>query len=104
MRGKAIVLTITAAMAVSGIDTLAPAQAGRVASTPYRCDPIDGPYPGYAGPYAYAAYYYGYPRDCGGTSIYFYFAPADYGYRYGGPRYFHHWQEPPKALHAALRR
>jgi hypothetical protein len=89
VRGIAIVLAITGALAVSGI--AAPAQAGRLASTPYRCDPSDGSYPGYTPPYAYAAYRYGYPRDCGGTSIYFYFAPAYYGYRYGGPRYFHRW-------------
>jgi hypothetical protein len=57
MRAIAIVLAITGALAVSGIATPAPAQAGR-----YGCDPTDGPYPGYAGPYAYAAYYYGYPQ------------------------------------------
>jgi hypothetical protein len=91
VRGIAIVLAITGALAVSGIAAPAPAQAGRLASTPYGCDPSDGSYPGYTPPYAYAAYRYGYPRDCGGTSIYFYFAPAYYGYPHGGPRYFHHW-------------
>jgi hypothetical protein len=91
VRGIAIVLAITGALGVSGIAAPAPAQEGRLASTPYGCDPSDGPYPGYAPPYAYAAYYYGYPRDCGGTSISFYFAPAYYGYRYGGSRYFHYW-------------
>ena len=85
MRGIAIVSAITGALAVSGIAAPAPAQAGR-----YGCDPTGEPYPGYAGPHAYAAYYYGYPKDCGGASIYFYFGPAYYGYRYGGPRYFHH--------------
>ena len=90
MRGIAIVSAITGALALSGIAAPAPAQAGRLASTPYGCDPTGGPYPGYAPPYAYAAYYYGYPKDCGGGSIYFYFGPAYYGYRYGGPRYFHH--------------
>jgi hypothetical protein len=92
VKGTAIVLAITGALAVSGIAASAPAQAGRLASTPYGCDPSDGAYPGYAPPYAYAAYRYGYPRDCGGPSIYFYFAPAYYDYRYGGPRYFHHWR------------
>jgi hypothetical protein len=91
VKGIAVVLAITGALAVSGIAAPAPAQAGRLASTPYGCDPSDGSYPGYAPPYAYAAYRYGYPRDCGGASIYFYFAPAYYGYRPGGPRYFHHW-------------
>ena len=91
MRGVAIVLAITRALALSGIAAPVAAQAGRIASTPYGCDPSDGSYPGYAPPYAYAAYYYGYPPDCGDTSIYFYFAPAYYGHRYGGSRYFHHW-------------
>ena len=91
MRGIAIALAITGALAVSGIAAPTPVRAGQLASTPYGCDPSDGSYPGYAPPYAYAAYYYGYPRGCGGTSIYFYFAPAYYGYRYGGSRYFHHW-------------
>jgi hypothetical protein len=91
MRGVAIVLAITGALAVSGIAAPAPAQAGRLASTPYGCDPTGGSYPGYAPPYAYTAYYYGYPPDCGGISIYFYSAPAYYGDRYGGPRYSHHW-------------
>src|ERR1700746_3035451 len=96
VRGIAIVLAITGSLAVSGIAAPAPAHAGRLASTPYGCHPSHGPHPGYAQPYAYAAYYYGYPPDCGGTSIYFYFAPAYYGYRYGDPRYWHrgwhrHW-------------
>jgi hypothetical protein len=55
VRAIAIVLAITGALAVSGTAAPAPAQAG-------RCDPYSGPYPGYTGPYAYAAYYYGYPR------------------------------------------
>ena len=46
----------------------------------YKCNPIGGPYPGYTGPYAYAAYYYGYPPDCGGFK--FYLAPTFYGYGY----------------------
>jgi len=83
VRKIAIILAITGVLAVSGITAPAPAQAGRL--SPYGCDPNNGPYAGYAGPYAYSAYYYGYPKDCGGASIYFYF------YRYGGPRYFHHW-------------
>jgi hypothetical protein len=90
VRGIAIALAITGALAVSGITGPASAQAGRLVSGPYGCDPKAGPYPGYAPPYAYAAYQYGYPRDCGGASISFSFAPAYYGYRYGGPRYFHH--------------
>jgi len=57
VRAIAIVLAITGALAVSGIAAPAPAQAGR-----YGCDPTGGPYPGYAGPYPYAAYYYGYPQ------------------------------------------
>ena len=68
-----MVLAITGALALSGIAAPAPAQAGRLASTPYGCDPSGGPYPGYAPPYAYTAYIYGYPKDCGGASIYFYF-------------------------------
>jgi hypothetical protein len=75
VRGIAIVLAITGALAVSGIASPAPAQTGR-----YKCDPTGGPYPGYTGPYAYAAYYYGYPPDCGGFS--FYLAPTFYGYGY----------------------
>ena len=95
VRGIAIVLAITGALAMSGIAApalAAPAlaQAGRSASTPYGCDPRDGAYPGYTPPSAYAAYWYGYPRDCGGPSITFYFGPAYYGYRYDGPPYFHH--------------
>ena len=90
MRGIAIVLAITGALAMSGIAAPAPAQAGRLvstplASTPYGCDPSEGAYPGYAPPSAYAAYYYGYPRDCGGTIISFYLGAGYYGYRYGGP-------------------
>jgi hypothetical protein len=68
-----IVLAVTGALAVSGI--AAPARAEQ-----YKCKPIGGPYPGYTGPYAYAAYYYGYPPDCGGFS--FYLAPTFYGYGY----------------------
>jgi hypothetical protein len=45
----------------------APAQAGRLASTAYGCDPNRGPYLGYAGPYAHSAYWYGYPADCGAS-------------------------------------
>ena len=75
MRAIAIVVAITGALAVSGIAAPAPAQAGR-----YKCDPTGGRYPGYTGPYAYAAYYYGYPPDCGGFS--FYLAPTFYGYGY----------------------
>ena len=90
VRGTAIVLAITGALAASGIAAPAPAQAGRLASTPYGCDPYNGPYPGYAPPYAYTAYIYGYPKDCGGASITFYFGPPYYGYRYGGPRYHRH--------------
>ena len=90
MRRITIALAITGALAVSGIAAPAPAQAGRLASTPYGCNPINGPYAGYTGPYAYSAYYYGYPKDCGGASIYFYFGPPYYGYGYGGPRYFRH--------------
>jgi len=93
VRATAIVLAISGALAVSGTAAPAPAQAGRLASTPYGCDPSGGPYPGYTGPYAYAASYYGYPPDCGGLSSYFYFAPAYYGYRYSGPRYFYHWYQ-----------
>ena len=97
MRAIAIVLAITGALAVSGIAAPEPAQGGRrLASTPSGCDPTGGPYPGYTGPYAYAAYYYGYPPDCGGLTFYFPSAPAYYGYRYSGPRYVHHryhgWQ------------
>ena len=92
VRAIAIVLAITGALAFSAIDAPEPAQAGRLVSTPYGCDPSGGPYPGYAGPYAYAAYHYGYPPDCGGLSISFpvYF-PAYYTYRNSGPRYFYNW-------------
>ena len=98
MRGIAIVLAITGALVVFGTAAPAPAQAGRLASaplasTPYGCDPNAGAYPGYAPPSAYAAYYYGYPRDCGGTIFSFYFGPAYYGYRYGGPPYFQRWHQ-----------
>jgi hypothetical protein len=87
VRGIAIVLAITGALAVSAI--AAPAQAGRLASTSYKCDPNRGPYPGYAGPYAHSAYWYGYPAECG-ASIYLYFGPAYHGDRHGRPRYLHH--------------
>lgn len=92
MRAIAIVLAITGALAVSGIAAPALAQAQRPASTPQGCDPTGGPHPGYTGPGAYAAYYYGYPPDCGGLSIYFpLYSPAYYTYRNSGPRYFYHW-------------
>ncbi len=81
MRAIGIVLAIMGLLAVSGM--AAPAQAGRLA----KCDPTGGPYPGYVGPYAYAAYYYGYPPDCGGISFQFYSAPAYSSYRYSRPRY-----------------
>jgi hypothetical protein len=87
VRAMAIVLAITGALAVSGV--AAPAQAGRLASNPNGCDPSGGPYPGYAPPYAYSAYWYGYPPDCGGNGILSLFAPANYGYRYSRPRYLH---------------
>jgi len=80
VRATAIVLAITGVLAVSGIAEPARAQAGRSASTQHKCDPTGGPYPGYTGPYAYAAYYYGYPPDCGGFS--FYLAPTFHGYGY----------------------
>ena len=118
MRRIAIALATTGALAVSGIAAPTPAQArsgfgpalaggliagavlGGLAPTEYWWGPGYGDYDGYAPPFAYAPYYYGYPADYGGTSIYF--APAYYGYRYrrvfrpafadyGGPRYFHHW-------------
>jgi hypothetical protein len=85
VRAIAIVLAITGALAVSGLASPAPAQAGR-----YKCDPNGGPYPGYTGPYAYAAYYYGYPPDCGGLSFYFPSASAYYGDRYSARRYSYH--------------
>ena len=75
MRAIAIVSAIAGALVVLGIAAPAPAQAGG-----YKCNPTGGPYPGYTGPYAYAAYYYGYPPDCGGFS--FYLAPTFYGYGY----------------------
>lgn len=86
VRAVAIVLAITGALAVSGLVAPAQAQAGRFV----KCDPTGGPYPGYVGPYAYAAYYYGYPPDCGGISFQFYPAPAYSGYRYSRPRYYRH--------------
>jgi hypothetical protein len=92
MRAIAIVLAITGALAVSGIAAPAAAQVGPSASTPQGCDPTGGRYPGYAGPGAYAAYYYGYPPDCGGLRIYFPVnSPAYYTYRNSGPRYFYDW-------------
>jgi hypothetical protein len=75
VRAIAIILAITGALAVSAIAAPAAAQPER-----YKCNPTGGPYPGYTGPYAYAAYYYGYPPDCGGFS--FYLAPTFYGYGY----------------------
>jgi hypothetical protein len=90
VRALAIVLAISGGLAVSGIGASAPAQAGRLASTQSKCNPSGGPYPGYTGPYAYAAYYYGYPPDCGGLTFYFPSAPVYYGYRYSGPRYSYH--------------
>jgi hypothetical protein len=90
MRGIAMVLALAGALSMLGIATPAAAQAGRLASTPYACDPSGGPYPGYSSPYAYAAYYYGYPRNCGGTIIdFFLFGPAFYGHQQGGPRNSH---------------
>jgi hypothetical protein len=47
VRATAIVLAITGALALSGIAAPAPAQASRLASTQYGCDPSGGPYPGY---------------------------------------------------------
>jgi hypothetical protein len=94
VRGIAIVLAITAALAAAGVAGPASAQAGRLASNRYGCDPNGGPYPGYTQPYAYAAYQYGYPRDCGGASITFYFAPPYYGYRHGGPRHYGRRSQP----------
>lgn len=87
MRAIGIVLAIAGALAVSGI-AAAPAwaQVGRSV----KCDPTGGPYPGYVGPYAYAAYYYGYPPDCGGISFQFFSSPAYSGYRYARPRYVYH--------------
>jgi hypothetical protein len=90
VRGMATVLAITSVLALSGMAAPAPAQAGRLASNQYGCDPVNGRYPGYTPPYAYSAYYYGYPRDCGGASITFYFGPPYHGYRYGEPRYRWH--------------
>jgi hypothetical protein len=87
LKVRGIVLAITGALAVSGIAAApASAQAGRSA----KCDPTGGPYPGYVGPYAYAAYYYGYPPDCGGISFQFFSSPAYSGYRYSKPRYVYH--------------
>jgi hypothetical protein len=90
VRATAIVLAITGVLAVSGIAAPAPAQAGRLTSTPQRCDPTGGPYPGYTGPGAYVAQIYGYPPDCGGFTIYFPVnSPAYYTYQGSGPRYFY---------------
>jgi hypothetical protein len=84
-------LAITGALAVFGIAAPASAQAGRLSSTPYGCDPIGGSYPGYAPPYAYTAYYYGYPRNCGSTVIdFFLLGPAFYGHQQVGPRHSYH--------------
>src|SRR5690348_10588988 len=87
VRAIGIVLAMTGTLAVSGI-AAAPAwaQAGRSA----KCDPTGGPYPGYVGPYAYSAYYYGYPPDCGGISFQFFSTPAYSSYRYSRPRYVYH--------------
>lgn len=76
MRAIAVMLAITGALAVSGIAAASQAEQ-------HKCNPTGGRYPGYTGPYAYAAYYYGYPPDCGGIS--FYLAPTFYGYGY--PQY-----------------
>jgi hypothetical protein len=89
VRRLAIVSAIIGVLALSGVAAPAPAQAG-LASTPYGCDPSGGRYPGYAPPYAYAAYYYGYPPDCGGLGITFYFPSRHDGDRYVEPRYVHH--------------
>lgn len=97
MKGMAIVFAIAAAVPASGNAVPGPSRAGSLATTPDGCDANGGPYPGYRPPYGYAAYYYGYPRDCGGASITFYLAPTYYGYRYSGPRYFdqrHHGWYP----------
>ena len=94
MRAIRIVLAIAGALAVSGI---AAAPASAQAERSVKCDPTGGPYPGYVGPYAYAAYYYGYPPDCGGISFQFFPAPAYSGYRYSRPRYVyrrHHASHP----------
>ena len=87
VRGIAIVAAMMGALALSSVALPAPAQAG-LASAGYGCDPYGGRYPGYAPPYAYTAYYYGYPPDCGGLSITFYF-PSRYDPRYVEPRYQH---------------
>jgi hypothetical protein len=89
VRAIGIVLAITGALAVSGTAASAWAQAGRLAAAQSKCDPTGGPYPGFVGPYAYSAYYYGYPPDCGGISFQF-FAPAYPGYRYNKPQYVYH--------------
>src|SRR5262249_60639042 len=72
VRGIAIVLAITGALALSGIAASAPAQAGRLASTRYGCDPSGGPYPGYAPPHAHTAVIFGFPHDFGGATNSFY--------------------------------
>jgi hypothetical protein len=89
LRAATIVLAMTGGLAVSGIAAPAQAQAARLAATQPKCDPTGGPYPGYVGPYAYSAYYYGYPPDCGGIGFKF-FAPAYSAYRYDKPRYVYH--------------
>ena len=89
MRAIAIVLAITGALALSGIAAPAPAQAGRLASTPYGCDPSGGPYLGTRDPTPIRRIITVTPRIAE-RSIYIYFGPGYYGYRYGGPRYFHH--------------
>jgi hypothetical protein len=89
VRGIAIVSAMMGALVLSGVAALAPAQAG-LASARYGCDPYGGRYPGYTQPYAYTAYYYGYPPDCGGLSITFYFPSRYAGDRYVEPRYQHH--------------
>ena len=76
MRATTIVLAITGALAVSGIAATARAEQHEQ----HKCNPIGGPYPGFTGPYVYAAHYYGYPPNCGGFS--FYLAPTFYGYGY----------------------
>ena len=90
MRAIAIVLATTGALAASEIAALVPAQAGGLASTAQECDPAGGRHPGYTGPGASAAYWYGYPPECGGLTIYFPFdSPAYFTYQNSGPRYFY---------------
>jgi hypothetical protein len=90
VRGIAIVSAMMGALVLSSAAAPVPAQAG-LASAGSGCDPYGGRYPGYAPPYAYTAYYYGYPPDCGGLSITFYFPSRYDGDRYVDPRYQHHW-------------